>query len=479
LIDGVIDRMMSRLPPLPRSWAYCALAASALFLLVFRARWSFSPHWSSDEGFLMAQMEAMLGQERATGAGDAEFENYFAPGAPIAWLPAGLIGHLLGWIFGGDQDEWVWACVGIWSFAFWAGSLFLMYRIVEAARIRLGWSLLKSDLGTALLLLLNIPVLYYALQRTMMSHTVEIFVALALFIALQARNNVATFLLAAFLSLTRFNDLPVFLMVFGSLMDQAKAENKPIHRIHELLPGKLRMPFAVLLVALILGIGWIAFYFGYGGYTLPRIFEEGLDWKNTRRFFVGSDWGILWLLPFWSAALGLGLFLFPSLSWLARGGLAWMVFQVLLCIAWTGNGNDFGQRYLIGTSIAVLVIVFEAVEKLPPMRTFLRALAIAGATWLTFLTLFYKSKSGMVPKPDRPDFAWVAIQHILDSEVYRTLFAVSPPGGLWYSWFDPKHPLFASKTLLGPGLYILTGASIVALGVCVGSVASRLRARKT
>lgn len=423
--------------------AVSVLIGAIFFLFFFHSRWALQPHWISDEGFYLTRMYHYLGVDWG---GVQESDNFYAPGLSLLWLPIGGVVHFICSLLKTDSRDWVWGALSLFSFALWIGSLEVL-RLICAKR----WQ--------ALVLLLAVPVTYYSMHRTLMSHSAEFFVGILTIYYLMARRFVPAALLAGLLTLIRYNDAPVFLVFLGACLD---ASGNDLKHLPELFSKRLRLPIAALIFFIVLVIGWICFVSGYHDYTLPMLLQN-FSLQEVERFLFELSWGIFWIMPAWLWVFGAGLYFFRRLDWMARGSLAWMALEMLLCICWGGNGNDFGQRYLIGACAGA---IYLGLQLYPLCRRPLMYLVILQATILSVYYLVYKV-SGVVQYVNDPHLIVHVSQLLTTSQYYQWILAMSPPGILWINYLTPETEKFKILILSQNMLTLEAIAVSVALLYCL------------
>lgn len=373
-------------------WAVCALAYGAVFLLFFRANWAFTIRRLSDENSYLGWIDFFLGTFLSGDPLAAPMKkNFYAPGAPLAFLPAGFVARAVSVFLPVDPIAWRWAFVGAFSSLLWIVCFYLMIRVAEDLEFippkppgeRRG----LRAYAIAFALLACTQIFHFAFQRPLMAHTVELATALAsLHFALVGRFRLA-FGFAVALALTRYNDLPIFLVVLGRY-----ADTRPGGLGSQTALGFFRRhpDLSAASLGISVWIGYLAFVKGYGGYTFTDLFLGFSIW-DAYRFFFGLDWGLIWLLPFWWWAFLVGVVHFPRLSWAARASVVWMLAEGLVCLLWGTNGGSFGLRYLVGSSLGAMLVGSEWIRQRPERARRFLALVSANAVWLLFLTFVFWS----------------------------------------------------------------------------------------
>jgi hypothetical protein len=378
----------------------------------------------------------------------------------------------VGWfasvVTGGDAATWVLAFVSIMSFTFLGATLYFILRILRMRSL--------SSPVLALMVLMNIPLLHFAVQWTKMSHPAEAMLAFGTVLALMRDRLSLALLSAAALMLTRFNDAPIVLLILGYILDRDPRRK---------LPPKLLYPAFALTGLSLLSAVWILFVKGYGGLTLPQLIRD-FSWKSAGHFIWGADWGMLWTGTWWLLSLLLGAIGWKRLSWLGRGALLWLVAELVVCILWRGNGSDYGYRYLSGSYAAALVVWLEALAWDTWVPRAFRWSVVYGGLLHLYLNVVYKTIHGLGPilGPNltraedgfgNPTFLLKVAENVFNPEVYKTAALQQLPAvTLYLSWFKPGGSELARYQIDGPELWVLTGATLFALS----SVAAYLWARR-
>ena len=401
----------------------CLALTAVFFLTFFRAIWAFRVNWQNDDGCYLATLGRLLAFDTS---GVCTRENYYAPGAPLLWMPVGLLAKLVSYLT--KTDVWFWAVSGIslFSFCLWGASLVLLTSVLshwEKTRHYSRWA--KVLLAQAILL--NVPVLYYAIHWTIMPHTAEFFLSAMVFLFLCRNRPWVAFFTSAVLCLTRYNDFPVLLMVVGHLFDnKTNATSKTARRV---IGGS-----ACIIIS------WIAYkalWAGYGRWHVDELISR-LNLTSVQRFLFDPDSGMVWMSPWWILSLVSGIFYFPRLSYVSRAGLIWIVTEFILLAGWTNVGGDFGFRYSIGSYIASLSIFLEISSLVPRFYPSFIGITGLNAVWLTYLSAIYRTINSLSPQyvgaantgiviapPD--NFYMNSIHHLLDPEMYREVFRQNFP----------------------------------------------------
>lgn len=454
----------------------CVFWVSLVFLLSYRAPWALQPGWQSDDGCYISRLMWFFGVTLPN-ACSPEFypSNYFAPGAPITWIPAGALSLLTSWVFGIELTRILPPFLSIYSFLLWGVSLWILRRILETYKR-------PGSLGLAVLL--NLPLLYYATSRATMAHTAEAVWAFAMIWGIRAKHLKVASLSALMLGLTRFHDIPAWGMVLTAAAPGLRLFLGKTKKDRWALP--MTIAASLIAVATLVWVGWVGMERGYGLVTFESMWND-LSWDGAAKFFIRLNWGVLWTAPWWLAAWIFGFLRWKTLSPSAQAGWLWMAVTVLACISWQGNGGDFGYRYLIGSYGAALLIWMELLETgTPRMKRFV-ALTWAGAAWQTLLTVMYKTTSNMAVFA-RADFGHIGtmnyvlelLQNLFNPLVYwRILIQQFPIVSLLISWTKPDAQEYQNYIIRDPAhVTILCIATVIAITMVYFS-ARRLMRRRT
>lgn len=440
-----------------------------VFLCFFRARWAFHASTIADEHCYLATVYQILHLGREGTCPD----NYFAPGTAILWLPGAIVGWVFAWMGRGELDPWIVPSIALLSFSYWVTCLFLLTRLLRASVTNPLPAMSGSLWG--LVLLLNIPVLYYAVARPLMAHTSELMMALAALLALKRLRFALAIGLGASLCFIRYNDLPIFLVLAGGYIDSLRGE---VIKKQYLLNGKKLLAIAAAVGIVALYVAWVATIRSYGGLTLAVLQEASFD--GLGRFLVGTAWGVVWVQGWWLLTIVMGCVYFHRISFAAKGAILWNLVEVLLCISWGGNGADFAYRYLIGSSAGALIVWFDLLDQKILSWMAFRAVALAGAIWLTFLTSVYKTIEalGYVRADGSPaHFLLNLIDHILDPEVYK-IMALQQVPFLSLLWTVRARESEFSFLSLNPSDFRILATVSIALTIVIGFVGIKTVSRK-
>lgn len=436
--------------------AACLFVYFLIFLLFFRARWAFTVVNDGDEFFYMQWLRVFLGLDDASSPAVAE--NFYSAGASMIWLPAGLIGVLWSKVTSLDVDRCVWVMVSFYSSLLWGVGLYLMVCIAqELSLIQVSENRFKR-VGKTVVLILNVPLLYYVTQRTLMSHSVEWVLAL-LVIFLTLRKKILWAVLAAsFLSITRYNDVPAILLPLAA----ASTSEDFLSYVRK--KRGLNVLIGLFALAVISYILWVCLIGGYDGHTFWELMRD-FTWGSLGKFLYAADWGAVWLLPSWLMILFIGAWRLNSLSRLSKAAWLWMFSGFFLCVIWRENGGDFGQRYLIGTYAAAVILGHELlIGTSEQTKNRVWVFLCANAFSLTLFTAIYKSlpDTGLV---GNPTFLLKALGHVFDPQYYLNQFFHAPIGTLMHSSLQIPNTVFPAdaEVLHLEGVYLLSVITVLAI----------------
>lgn len=356
------------------------LITSFVFLFCYDVLTALTIHprnWFADEGCYMQQLGYYLNIEGDHVCGNPAFR---AAGVTLVWLPFAFIGKYLAHLESQNVTEYILSLVSFGTVLFWAATFYFVKRIVSDGQRR--W----RDYLFVLFILLNVPSFYYVFTRPFMPHAAEAMFAFGFIFFLKQNKPLQSLLFAILLTVTRYNDAPVFLMLFAWIYENRKnTQGYSIDR-RVLLITKF-----VLVLALAM-TGWIAFVRGYDSYTVFDLLAD-TKWKGFYDFFISSNWGVLWSGTWWLAAFLFGFFHIKKLSLTGRAALVWMLLEAILCIGWGGNGNSYGYRYLVGSYAGALVIWLELQGLQPNYRYVFHFFTLLGGAWLYWTLLMF----GVIP----------------------------------------------------------------------------------
>ncbi|MBS1963908.1 MAG: hypothetical protein JST04_16980 [Bdellovibrionales bacterium] len=456
------------------------LLCALLFLGFFHPRWGFFEtnrfFWSVDDGCYLKRLFDFLGFALDRPGVCETTENYFPIGAPIAWLPAALLGRASYAVASAASvTEWTIAWIMIEAFAAWTASILFLERFLELAAPRIPpvrRAFLAVGAGIAS------SAFFYAANRQVLAHPMEWFFAAALVLSLKERRPLNALAAAGLLCLTRYNDLPALLMVAGTFVDS---------RSDRIFTRNHRLAFGVLLALCLAYVGWVAFGHGYGGVRLPELLA-GLAWSDFGRFLWGADWGVAFTAPWFLAVAVIGGVLFRELSWTARGAFAWILLESALCIAWRGNGSMFAYRYLTGAYAAAVWIAMEAIVLRPGLARANAILVAVSAVWTLVLGHLYqgmislgigmqiaRDATGLERRISNLPFLSTAMEQWGNLEVHRASLAQASAFYVWLKSLVDPDSLAGTVLVEGPTLFLLTLAVAFALLVVGLTIARATR----
>ncbi|MBS1963930.1 MAG: hypothetical protein JST04_17090 [Bdellovibrionales bacterium] len=434
------------------SVAQCAFAVCVIYHLFFAPWFAFNVALQNDEGCYVAILYKLLFQS-SEGFCSGRI-NYFAPGAPFLWLPAGGFALALSslsqlWLF-----HWLQPILGLYSFCLFGAATYVLYLCVSRFLETPVSKIPTSPWLLTLAVILNSPILYYAGTWAIMPHTAQILVAFVTVLLLERRKFFLAGLAVLLLSLTRFNDVPAILMLLGKAWDERSTWREGAARLFHRKIAVFAV--AALLLSVTVFIGWTAFVKGYGPTTLSNLFLS-VSMAKLNFFLFHDRWGVFWMTPWWTLSFVFGLAHFRRLSNFARGALVWLFIEGYVATSWGGNGGDFGYRYLLGSFAAAWVIWKEVVALHGPrfQKVFV-GLSVVGAGWMTYLNIAYRSITELTPVmvqvPNAPPgtlvfgglshFQVEALKHVFDPNLYAGWFNRDfPLRQLWMIWVDlPDNP---------------------------------------
>lgn len=384
---------------------------------------------------------------------------HFAPGVAVWWLPFGFMGKIWAALSGLPIITSIEMFVGAASFLFWISSYYLLVKIFEKSFGAL------PPVSWASLFTFALPSFYYTFIHPFYAHSAEVLAALVTVFLLLENRILPALVTASLLSLTRFNDFPIFLMIGGRLWDIRHSHNN----------RTLTLSFFSLFL---LGSAWffrVAFVTGYDGNMYLLYLFRDLTLVDLDRFFF-SRWQTIFLHTAWIVLFGHGIFFLKRLSWMNRGALVWMFSGLLLSIGW--NALGFGQRYILGSYAAgasVLIEIFPwmsvKARRVFSWTMFFNALLIAYLTLLAdtrFLPIW-----GVVLHWK----GWESIQHL-----WGSIFVLGlSPLGFLFSQLAPSFfttlPFQPHRVQQAPLVHILL-TGLLTLAVLFLAVFSLVRWRK-
>lgn len=372
-------------------FAICILVYVLFFLVFFRANWAFEIRRLSDENSYLSWLDLIGIPFFSPDPLSIPYKKIFhSPGPAVFWLPADFLARLTSLLLPFDPARWRWSVVALFSSSFWIVGFYFGLRFSEVLGFirRRGAGEVRStrDVLFVFALMACTQGAAFAFFRPLMAHTVEIALVFAsVYLAWRERWGWA-FACAVLLVITRYNDLPIFLLLVGRYLDRRGTTASPLRAIPAWLKWTTLVP-SVLVLAWVFYVGFVK---GYGGYTFPDLFLTFSVW-DFYRFFFSMDWGLVFLLPVWWLAAVYAGAGFRRYSYAAKGAFVWMVAEAAIYILWGSNGGSFGLRYLIGSFVGVMVIWAEAIRLNPATESFFRKIVVGNGVWILFLTFVFWS----------------------------------------------------------------------------------------
>lgn len=365
-------------------WIYPGVIA-AVFLVFFRAKWAFSGG-GFDESCYLQYVHHLVGLAYPTCYSQSHF-----PGIALLWAPAALFSRFLSAAsYPITATQWLVPMVALESFLCWGLALYLIARVQEKYIGQLtGFS--RSYLWP-ILFLLSVPVLSYSVRETHLVHSGEFVISLLALLMLVEKRYLLATVFITWLSAIRLNDIPMFAMLLGALLDnysretRQKLDNKK--RLRSNQPWKLNTLFwsiGVLGTALAVLVFRIAFITGYHHIFLWDLLKT-LDLHAIFNVIFSPNLGIAWFAPSWLFLIVLSTIHWKKLSGLSKGAVVWSVLAFLFHSAhaawWKKDPQQI--RYLIGTYAGVLILVFELLPQCSRwVRNLFLSLMVIGALTLT------------------------------------------------------------------------------------------------
>lgn len=362
--------------------------SSLTYLLFFRPAEGLRLISVVDEHCYIVWLYRFIGVETSACYSDAH-----TFGTAVMWIPFGLLGRAVGFVTSTQQEPWIQAFVGLSAFLFWAISLFLIADILGPHKDRgHNEKRAKRDFKTWIIpfiVLLNVPLLFYATRRTMMSHPPEFLLAVTSIWALQ-RGKIALSLASyVLLVCTRINHLPMICVMAGAFLDAQVAKSSIQLRV----PKYAWYAAGAIAIALAIPILRIAFITGYDSVSIPDMLAS-FDGSRLYERFLGPPFALVLTATTFLMVFGWGMARIADLSWTARGTMVWLATQFFICVFWPTNGGTFGYRYLIGAYAGAILVYTELVklEHSAAWSLTLRRVAVINAGWLVFLAWIFNSR---------------------------------------------------------------------------------------
>ena len=395
------------------------LMAIAIFFLCFKPLIALTQYQALDDLGYVSMTANFLGLDYPQAP-----PNSYPPGVILAWLPAGLMTLVSRWILGTPDIIALPIFVGLSSYAYWCGSLFLIA------------AMLRTSAAQALIALLGVPVLYYATHRTTMVHAPELMFALATAWFVLKRDAVKAFGCALMVFALRLNDVPILLFAIAPAIEAGR----------EKVSGRRLMLAGVAIIAVATAyVVWLGFFAGYNRFNLTHM-VRGFSLSRIPVVLFGGDWGLSWTAPAWLLCLAAALVRWRQVSLASKFACFWMLCELIVCVAWPGNGSDFGYRYLIGSYAAAMFIWLD-VRRVETNRAWWRGIGTAWAAtacWLTWVTWIYKERPEFTPYQtlDRlwthPELMWNSLVAVFSPATWLMPLPHSTLGAIYFTILQPS-----------------------------------------
>jgi hypothetical protein len=416
-----------------------------IFLAFFRAKWAFTNYGGMSDRCYYNILLKFFGE-----AGLNCTSNSYPLGTSITWIPAALAAKMVAFVTPYSFQDWLPAFVGTWVFLMWATSLYVFFQICKL--------LFKNELSekNIFAIFLGIPLIFYATQRTSMSHAPEFLFCALFFLALIQKKYFPSLLLGAFCILIRFSNAPLLLILWAAVPPAARMRN------FNRLAG-------ISSVAVLVFCIYLLTFRGYNGDYLKSVVPR-LTLANLSHFLFGADFGIVWTAPWWLFIFIAGFIYQKKISWMARACLAWMLALFVLCWAWRGHGSDFGYRYLIGSYLAALYILFELSAINPWLLSTSKVLSYFAAIWTSYCLWIYRTTDDLTPiltelNYNIPNFQLLAIKYLTHFELMIKNLRLSPVGSIFLSQIHTDNGLVEIDRVEAPALYVLILITFFCVGV--------------
>ena len=420
---------------------------SLFFLLLFRPIVAFRLYTPIDDTCYATWAARLIGMSPNTCVGSS-----YPPGAGILWFPASLMSLLSGaWNSERFMDVLpIW--VGVLSFIYWC---------------------LSARLFQSFLFMFSVPVLYYATHRTTLVHAPEIFLA-SLLVWVSARKQAwLALLISSLLLLLRLNDVPALLFPLVLFIEKWKTQNPEKQSVTFVRSSRMGL---WLSGALLLGAVIYLVFIGVQGYHSMHLFRliQRISFFRLWKVLFGMDWGLFFTAPFWLYAFVFACIHFRKLSLIAKAGFLWMGFELLICIAWKGNGADFAYRYLMGSYAGVFLLWQEMkILEVSFWKKWAKPVLFVNAIVLFWLTWIYKEFEPVTPYSIEK-YSWTqpillknAFLGLFHFEYYWRPLLHSPLAAFYYTAIEPASPYALSGSEAGIAFAVLTLlvlASLVGIG---------------
>ena len=342
-------------------------------------------------------------------------------------MPAAITAKVWALASGSNFTDLLTICVGLMSYVYWGATLFLLNETLNLTHgsPAPNFSFTNFRSWLPVILILNIPVLYYGTHRTTLVHTPEIFFAFLIVWFLV--KNMPNRALGASLLLTalRVNDAPSIIF--------AIAARKQLSRLPK------------ILISILILIGLFAL--SQRGYNGIHFKDFVFRYREKYNFGYGplftGAWGLFYTGPLWLLAFYGGIHRLrfdPSMI----GAVFWLLAEYAIIVVWWGQGSDFGYRYLIGSYGAAFWVFIQDSQKTELLKNWgFRILSVIAALWMSWLTWIYKERPEFTPYPIRnngwthPRLQLNSLEALLDPSLYLVPLRHSPVATIYFTFIDP------------------------------------------
>ena len=423
-----------------------SLAAIAVFFLCFKPLIALTQYHALDDLGYISMTANALGLDYPQAP-----PNSYPPGVILAWLPAGLLTLVSGWILGTPDIVALPIFVGLSSYAYWCGSLFLLS------------AMMRTSAAQPLVALLGVPVLYYATHRTTMVHAPEMLFALLTAWFVLKKDTVRSIGCALMVFALRLNDVPILLFALAPAIEAAR-QNVSSRRL--MLAG------GAILAAATAYVIWLGFFAGYNRFNLTHM-VNGFSLSRIPVVMFGGDWGLVWTAPAWLLCLMCAFVWWRQLSSASKLAGLWMLCELIICIAWPGNGSDFGYRYLIGSYAAAMFVALDIrrVETSGVWWRSIRTAWVFSACWLTWVSWIYKERPEFTPYQtlDRlwthPELMWNSLMAVFSPATWLIPIPHSTLGALYFTIVQPAGSFALPGGVRGAQFQILAATCVLLLAL--------------
>lgn len=321
-----------------------------LFLLFFRTGIALRVSGPFDEACYLAMAEHFIGLKSLGCEGKSHF-----PGIAFLWIPAAILGRGVAFLLKTSPHEWIAAFCGLSSFLFWVGTWRIIKELFKSFKI-------SAPPWIPFIVLLNIPVFYYAFARNLLAHSGEVFIAFLYLLTLIRRKLVISIFLLLLLFLIRPNNWGAFLFMLPQI-NRAFQSADFKERKRALVMGTVLLLVVVLIFSIFIRFGLFTGY--HGTFLIPTL----LDWqpRSLIEFFFRTDHGVFWNQFVWTLVVVVSLFRFKVLSDSQVAALFWIMGSVSSAIFWPTYGSSFGYRYILGAYAPALFMCLEFLSLRRPL----------------------------------------------------------------------------------------------------------------